>query len=298
MRILSSADVAKALTMREAIAAMRHAFPLLSSGAAVVAPRVATPTAEGVTLSMPAYLPAHAGRPAALTVKVVSVMPRNSARGLPVVQGAVLVLDDRSGAPVGLIDGRSLTALRTGAATGLATDLLARSDARTLVIFGRGGQSQQQIQGVQAVRPIASPTVLHRGDDPSLALRTADIVVTATNSTTPVFRFDQLAAGVHVNAIGSFRPDMRELDPATMAAGKVFVDSRESAQAEAGELQDGVRIHGELGELVLGLCTGRTAAGELTIFKSVGNAAQDAAIAQMLLASAEANGLGREVDFR
>jgi ornithine cyclodeaminase/alanine dehydrogenase-like protein (mu-crystallin family) len=288
MRILTAADVAEALTMREAIAAMRSAFAQLSSGAAVVPARTATPTGGGVTLTMPAYLP-----DGALSVKVVSVNPHNPAVGLATIQGAVLVLDPRTAVPLALIEGRSLTALRTGAATGLATDLLARPDARILTIFGAGGQSAQQIAGVCAVREIEEVRVVRRGE--TADFDRVDIIVTATNSAVPVFR--DPPAGVHINAIGSYRPDMRELDEATMAAAKVVVDSREHARAEAGELQRDTAIHAELGEVVLGKRPGRTGRDEITVFKSVGNAAQDAAIARAILAGAEARGLGQIFDF-
>jgi ornithine cyclodeaminase len=183
--------------------------------------------------------------------------------------------------------------LRTGAATGLATDLLARPDARVLVIFGSGGQSAQQIAGVCAVRDIAEVRVVKRGE--AAEVSSADVIVTATNSSVPVFR--HAPKGVHINAIGSYRPDMRELDETTMARAKVVVDSRQSAKAEAGELQGQVTIHAELGEIVLGLRAGREAYDEITVFKSVGNAAQDAAIGRAILAAAEAKGLGQIFDF-
>jgi ornithine cyclodeaminase/alanine dehydrogenase-like protein (mu-crystallin family) len=294
MRLLTAADVAQALTMPEAIAAMRLAFSQISSGAAQVPPRVATPSPRGVTLTMPAFLPDSEG---ALAVKVVSVYPENRQHGLSAIQGAVLVLDPATGRLQALIDGPALTALRTGAATGLATDLLARPDARILTIFGAGGQSAQQIAGVRAVRPLSDIRILRRHHSPSAALRDSDIVVTATNSPTPVFPFADLPAGVHVNAIGSYRPEMRELDAETIAHAKVVVDCRHAARSEAGELQGEVPIHAELGELLAGTQPGRTRPEELTVFKSVGHAAQDAAIARAILSAAQAQGLGQIFDF-
>ena len=283
MLILTADDIAQALTMPQAIAAMRSAFRQISSGAApdvaTVPPRVATPTPAGVTLSMPAYLPEQG----ALVVKVVSVHPGNAARGLATIQGAVLLLDAHTGELKALLDGRSLTALRTGAATGLATGLLARPEAAVLTIFGAGGQSAQQIAGVQAVRAIREVRVVRRGDPAAVALVGADIVVTATNSATPLFAFEDLPAGVHINAIGSYRPDIRELDAETMRRATVIVDATESARAEAGELQGGVTIHAELGQIVAGLHPGRTRSDEVTVFKSVGHAAQDAAIAHAIV---------------
>ena len=166
-----------------------------------------------------------------------------------------------------------------------------------LTIFGAGGQAAQQIAGVRAVRPIAEVRIVRRGEDPSHALAGADIVVTATNSAQPVFSSDQLPDGTHINAIGSYRPDLRELDAATMARATVVVDQRESARAEAGELQGDVAIHPELGEIVLGRHPGRRRPNQVTVFKSVGNAAQDAAIAQAILIAAETLGLGQIFDF-
>ncbi|MBY0507872.1 MAG: hypothetical protein K2X03_28420 [Bryobacteraceae bacterium] len=294
MRILTGSQIAEAVSMPDAIAAMRVAFEQISSGAATVAPRVATPTPGGVVLTMPAYLPDGGG---ALAVKVVSVYPGNRLRGLDAIQGAVLVLDPATGQPLALLDGRALTALRTGAATGLATSLLARADARVLTVFGAGGQSAQQIAGVRAVRDIGEVRVVRRGEDPAAALEGADIVVTATNSATPVFAARHLAPGIHINAIGSYRPDLRELDAETMALATVIVDCRDSARAEAGELQGEVPIDAELGEVVSGHHPGRQTRDEVTVFKSVGHAAQDAAIARAILAAAEARGIGQIFDF-
>jgi ornithine cyclodeaminase len=292
MRILTASDVAVAITMPEAIAAMRVAFRQISSGEAVVPSRLATPTDYGVTLSMPAYLPGEA-----LSVKVVSVNPGNAEYGLAAIQGAVLVLDHRTGAPLALIEGRALTALRTGAASGLATDLLARRDSSVLTIFGTGAQSAQQIAAVRAVRDIGEVRVVKRNENPARALEGADIVVTATNSATPVFDGALLSPGTHINAIGSYRPDMRELDEDTVRRAKLVVDSREAARAEAGELQGEVRIHAELGEILLGRREARTSGDELTVLKSVGNAAQDAAIARAILDAAIRRGLGQIFDF-
>jgi len=294
MRILTSADIALAITMPEAMEAMRRAFLQISSGEWMVPPRLAMPTPHGVTLSMPAYLPPTAATGGVVTVKVVSVNSGNAKLGVGVIQGAVLVFDDRTGIPRALIEGRALTALRTGAATGLATDLLARKDARELTIFGAGGQAEQQINGVRAVREITKLTVVRRGD---VSGRLKDIVVTATNSPIPVFRAEQLDPGTHINAIGSYRPEMRELDEATMTRAKVIVDSREASRAEAGELQGGVPVHAELGEILSGRVTGRVGPEEVTVFKSVGNAVQDAAIAAAILESAERRGLGQIFAF-
>lgn len=282
MRILSRSDIDRALTMSEAIAAMRIAFREISSGSANVPIRGALESVRGVTLTMPAYLAgAHA-----LSVKVVSVFEQ--------IHGAVLVLDPDTGKAEALLDGASVTAWRTGAASGLATDLLAKPDARVLAIFGAGAQAPRQIEAVRAVRPIDEVRQFRRGDTPDL--RGVDVIVTATNSRTPVFAGSSLPERVHINAVGSFRHDMRELDDETMRRVEVIVDQREAALAEAGEIiQSGREIYAELGEL---LCeTKPIPQSGATLFKSVGNAAQDAAIAQLIVRKARDLGLGQEADL-
>lgn len=283
MLVLSRSDIDRSLTMPLAIDAMRSAFSQLSSGQARVPVRGVLESRSGVTLTMPAYL---AGTHA-LAVKVVSVFER--------IHGAVLLLDPDTGEAEALLDGASLTAWRTGAASGLATRLMAKPDARVLVIFGAGAQAPRQIEAVRAVRPIEEVRTIHRGDLFSLA--DADVIVTATNSPTPLFAYSSLPPRVHINAIGSFRHDMRELDDSTMRHSAVVVDQREAALAEAGEIiHSGCDIHAELGEL-LDKTKSLPPDRPITVFKSVGNAAQDAAIAQLTVQRARALGLGQEVSL-
>lgn len=281
MLVLSRSDIDRALTMPEAIDAMRSAFSQLSSGKATVPVRGVVESPRGVTLTMPGYL---AGSHS-LAVKIVSVFER--------IHGAVLVLNPETGQAEALLEGASLTAWRTGAASGLATELMAKPDARVLVIFGAGAQAPRQIEAVRAVRPIEEVRTVRRGG--AFSLTDADVIVTATPAGAPLFPYSSLPPRVHINAIGSFRHDMRELDDETMRHAAVVVDQREGALAEAGELiHSGCEIHAELGELVdktKSLPTDRP----ITVFKSVGNAAQDAAIAQLILKKARALGLGQEV---
>ncbi len=319
MRILTAEDVRAALPMIDAIDAMRTAFVALSTGKATVPLRSALPTPDGVTLLMPAYI---ASEPISV-VKLASVYPGNPARGLPTIHAAVLVFNAETGETLALIDGGALTAIRTGAGSGLATDLLARQDAMTLGVIGAGVQARTQIEAVCAVRPIVqiriyspkraqaladelrgrSSAVVTAVGSASEALRGADVVIAATNSQGPVFDDADLAAGVHVNGIGSFTPQMREVPQATVARAKIVGDHRESLWAEAGELiaaRDAgliADIHAELGEVVAGLKVGRESADEVTFFKSVGNAVQDAAAAARVLQQAAAYGLGRVVEF-
>lgn len=329
MLILSAADVRSALPMPAAIQAMKQAFAALSGGSALVPARAHLPISRnaGVSLIMPAYLDDPDPSRQALAVKVVSLFDGNRARGLARIQAAVLVLEPDTGRPVALLEGAMLTAIRTAAASGAATDLLARPESRTLAVLGAGVQARTHIEAVCAVRPIDHVRVYSRtparieamfralqesGDVRAQLLAVesardavcgADIVCAATTSAEPVFEDGDLAPGVHVNAVGSYTPRAREVPAATVARALVVVDSREAAWEEAGDLiqplQKGLiakdHIHAELGELVLGRRPGRTSSGEITFFKSVGIAVQDAAAARSALARAVELGLGSEV---
>lgn len=319
MRILDAHTVRRALDMKGAIEAVRQGFIALSAGRAIVPLRSAVETGHGVTLYMPAYLQ---GEPYS-AVKIVSVFPRNPERGLPTINAAVLVLDAQSGQLLALLDGTYLTALRTGAASGLATDLLARPEARTLGVIGAGAQARTQVEAVCAVRPIETIRIYSLSGAEALAeearrksraqvmvagsaheaLAGADVVVAATNSRMPVVHLADLSPGVHINGIGSFTPEMQEVAADVVARAKIVVDHRPSVWAEAGDLiqardQGFIKeedIYAEIGEIAAGQLPGRTDADEITFFKSVGNAVQDAAVAARVLAVAEAHRLGVEV---
>ncbi|MGQ0604391.1 MAG: ornithine cyclodeaminase family protein [Anaerolineales bacterium] len=318
IRLLSANDVRAALPMPKAIEAMRLAFGQLSAGQAVMPLRSRLHTDDGLTLFMPAYLK----QSNAFAVKVVSVYTGNVAHGLPAVLGAVLVIDPHTGAPLALMDGASLTAIRTGAGGGLAAQLLAREDARTVALFGASVQARAQLQAVMAVRDITHVYIISRSAEsaqalaaevttwphvpiivpnvpPSKAVREADIVITATSSETPVFDGNDLKPGAHITAVGAHTATTREVDEVTMRrATRLIVDSREAAGAEAGDLLlANVAAHAELGEIVNRTQPGRTSPGDITFFKSVGLAVQDAAAAAAVLAEAEARGLGTLVEL-
>ncbi|MFN8447586.1 MAG: ornithine cyclodeaminase family protein [Anaerolineae bacterium] len=308
MHILDAEAVKNAISMREAIDAMREGFIALSTGRANVPVRGVLPVDGNTTLSMPAYIQ---GSPVSV-VKVISVYPNNPQLDLPTVLGSVLVLDAKTGVPLALLDGAALTAIRTGAASGLATDLLALPDAHVLAVLGAGRQARTQVEAVCAVRPIDQIRVfslngaeafaqelreqygvaVHAAADPGEALRDAQVVVAATNSRTPVIHLEHLQPGAHVNGIGSFRPDMQEVAADVVAWAKVVVDHRESAWHEAGDLiipRDQGLIQAdsdfpEIGEIAAGLRPGRRSPDEITFFKSVGNAVQDAAAAARVVA--------------
>lgn len=320
IRLLTRDDVRAAVGMKDAIAAMGEAFAQLSTGRADVPLRHQLRTRGGITLLMPAYLRDTAD----LGLKVVSVNEGNAARGLPVVNAVVLVLDPDTGLPLALMDGTWLTALRTGAASGLATRLLAREDATIVALFGAGVQARTQLEAVRAVRPIREVRIVSRTaaaarrlaaeldgvtprvmDDAAEAVRGAHIVITATTSTAPVFPGAALEPGTHVNAIGAYTPEMRELDDDAVRSAVLIVDSREAALSEPGDIVIPIRsgaitpshIRAELGEVAAGTRPGRTSADEITVFKSVGSAVQDVVVARLVLRAAESRGLGTLVEL-
>ncbi len=325
LRLLDAAAVRAALPMPEAIAAMKRAFAAHSGGQAEVPlrTRVDMPEHQGLALFMPAAV--H-GPDEALSLKAVTVYNDNPARGLPLIHAAVLVFDPATGQVQGILEGGTLTAIRTGAASGAATDLLARADSRVLAVFGAGAQARTQIEAVCTVRPIERvwvydvnperaralvtemagrapvPADMRVAQSPAQALAEADVVCTATTSTTPVFADADLRPGTHINAIGAYTPQMAEVPPETVARAYVVVDSREAAWAEAGDLIQALeaghiaRAHvaAELGEVILGRAPARSSAEQVTLFKSVGLAVQDALAARVALARAQTEGLGRE----
>lgn len=310
--------------MERAIGIARNALEELSAGAieAPLRPPFRLPD-DAVTLVMPGYRPASSD----LAVKIVSVHPRNPDRGLPTVHAIVAVVDTATGLPVGLVEGNALTALRTGAAVGAATDLLARSDARILAVFGAGVQARAALRAIRVVRAIEEIRLISRSGasaerladelrrppsplrvivsrSPAEAVRGADVVVTATTSGTPVFSGNDLAPGTHVNAVGAFRPTDRELDGDLVARARVVVDTREGCLVEAGDLlipiaerQLDPTAIAELGEVGLGRRPGRTNADQITVYKSVGHAALDVAMAGEAIRQAESLGLGSEISL-
>jgi alanine dehydrogenase len=328
MRILSRADVQRALSMQDAIAIVRDAFAQLSNGQATVPLRVAVPIQkhDGVTLFMPAHL--HISD--ALAVKIVSVHNQNPAKGLPLIHALVVVIDAATGKPLATMEGGYLTALRTGAASGVSTDLLARRDARIAAIFGAGTQGRTQLLAVAAVRKLERvyvfdafrdqvekfvkdmrgqpgvPDDLRAASSSTEAVREADIICTATTSTRPVFNGNDLKSGVHISAIGAYTPQMQEIDETTLKrANKIVIDHHEGALAEAGDLIIALRngaikesdIYAEIGEIAAGKKPGRERDDEITFFKSVGNAVQDASVARAIYDAAVRENFGTEVEL-
>lgn len=327
MLVLSASVQKQAMTMTEAIDAVAQALVASSSGQTVTPLRTNLPISDrGSALFMPSFVDALGG----LGVKFVSVVPGNKDKGKETIQGVLVLADAETAEPLALLEASYLTALRTGAASGLATKYLAREDARTLAVIGTGVQSRSAIAAVQAVRGIREIRLYNRTsqkavqladqlraiggstaeiivvDSPAEAVSGADIVVTATNAINPVFSASALEHGVHINAIGSYRPDMQELPSDLFALRpKIVVESYGAALEETGDLlvpiQQGLllpdRLHAELGEIVQGDKPGRENDSETTVFKSVGLAAMDIVVGKMLYERASELGLGEQVSL-
>ena len=325
--VLDGEDVAKLLPMAECIRVMRDALAALARGDALVPLRTVmrVPGVGGFLGLMPGYISPREGKEGALGMKAVSVFPGNAQRGIDTHQGAVLLFEADTGRLSALMDGAAITAIRTAAVSGVATDLLARRDAGELAILGAGVQARTHMQAIAAVRPLRRVRIWSRNPEHAAtlaselrprfrfpieaaasaeaAVRGADIVATVTASPEPILQRGWLKEGVHINAVGSSIPTTREIDTATMAAARLFVDRRESALAEAGDLLMPMRegavtadhIQAELGEVIIGKNPGRRSPGELTLFKSLGLAVEDVASAAYIADRARETGAGQTV---
>jgi ornithine cyclodeaminase/alanine dehydrogenase-like protein (mu-crystallin family) len=319
--ILSARDVHDLLGYRECADVMRQALTDLARGQiqqplrTLVKPR----DAAGFMGLMPAYSPDGYG------LKAICVTPGNPAVGKDAHQGGVLLFAADTGEPLAFVNASAVTEIRTAAVSAVATDLLARPGAAELAIIGTGVQGRAHAHALAATRPLTG--IRLAGRDPARAreaaaelseslglpvtaavsvaeaVEGADIVVTATNSSQPVLRREWLAPGTHVNAVGSCVPQAREVDTATMAEAAVFADSRESVVNEAGDYllaaREGVGnpVRAELGELLTGTAPGRLNDDEITVFESLGLAAEDLAAVSFLHEKATSRGAGTSTDF-
>jgi ornithine cyclodeaminase/alanine dehydrogenase len=323
---LSKSQITSLLSMRESIDAVEEAFREFELGTATMPTRVGVtiPEKQGWLGVMPAYLE----RAGSLTTKIVTVYENNVTRyGIPNVLAAVILNDVETGRVEAIMEGSQITAMRTGAVSGVATKYLARTDAKRLGIFGAGVQARRQFQAVREVREIRSVSVYDTRkemtrdfiaeataqDDvkvsvastPEEVVRESDIIVTATTSATPVFNGRQTKPGTHINAIGAFTPSTREVDNETISTSKIVVDSLDAALAEAGDIiipmKEGIiqreSIWAELGEIVTGKKPGRISEEEKTLFKSVGLGIQDAAVALVVFKKALSLGVGTRFDL-
>ena len=323
LRLISGTDIDRALTMAEAVDINARAYEALSSGVVNAPQRSVVETEKGVGLFMPAYIAPEGP----LAVKIVSVFGDNPQKGLPVINGLVLVLDSETGIPRALMDGTRLTALRTGAGAGAAAKYLARPDSSIMAMFGAGGQAPDQIAAVLAVRPVNevriyspsqksadnlarkmsekfSAVAFESRPSPAASIKDADIISCATTSVSPVFDPADVKPGAHINGVGSFKPAMREVQLAGLPSLRIFVDHRPAVLTEAGDIIQALnekRIEAqdliEIGDVISGRVQGRTASNQITFFKSVGVAAQDAAAAGAVFQKAIILGLGREVEI-
>ena len=326
--LLTRRDVESVLTMKEAITAVEEGFRQLALGNVSMPQRpvIRIPEYHGLYLGMPAYV-GGVGDGGSLALKVVTVYPDNPDKfGLPTTIGTLLLNDPRSGALVAIMDAGFLTAMRTGAASGVATKYLAREDARSVGVFGAGVQARTQLMAVCEVRAIERAVVydpwqegrikyaaemserlsipVEPTDDPRACVEN-DVIVAASSSRSPIFEGAWLAAGTHINGIGSHSPDARELDTEIVRRSKVVPDYAPACLAEAGDLilpiQEGAitedHIHASLGEVVAGQKAGRESADEITLFKAVGLAVQDAVTATRVYELAQAAGVGATIEI-
>jgi ornithine cyclodeaminase len=312
MLVLTRADVEALLDLDALVDALAEAHVQLSNGNVSMPPRIAAQVDEREALLgvMPSYVPDRA-----LACKLVTLFPQNTDRHTH--QALICIFDHANGTPLAFMDGTYITATRTAAGSALATRLLAREDARVLAILGTGVQARSHAQALTRLRDfdevrvagrhpakvqaLAGELGAHAADSYEAALHGADVVAATTHTVEPIVRRDWLSPGVHVNSVG-LNPRGREVDETTVAQARLAVESRASSfappPAGAPELvgvasDDAV----ELGELVAGTREGRTTLEEITLYKSVGVAVQDAAAAALVLASAQERGMGREIEL-
>jgi alanine dehydrogenase len=319
--VLSEADVRRVLPMTDLIETMQRALVEFSAG------RVQQPLRSVLQVGpahaffgvMPAFIPASG----ALGTKLVTVFGSNAEVGLPSHLATIVMLDPATGQLLAVMDGRYITEARTAAVSAVSANLLARANAATLALIGSGVQARSHLEAVAVVRPLREVRVWSPRSESRQrfisemqphskapivnaasardAVTGADLVVLATASRDPVVTSEWIEAGTHICAVGACRPDQREMDSALVKRGRVFVDSRTAAMAEAGDLVipikegtfDAGHIVGELGALAAGGVTGRTSNDQVTIFKSLGLAVEDVAAGDLVLARAKAHGLGR-----
>ena len=323
--LLTRDDVVRVLGMADCMTVVEKAFAELASGTAVLPLRIGITPPDGLALYMPAYLKEMR----ALACKVVTVYKNNPKRfNLPTTIGKVLLQNPETGEVICIMDGGYLTAVRTGAASGVATRFLARQDKNQIAgIFGAGVQAKMQLWAVAVARELKCAYVydisqeacaafvkemapklkleIIPADSPKQMLDQADIICTATSSATPLFDGSQVRPGTHINGIGSHTPNARELDTAVVKRSKVVADSYEACLKEAGDIMIPLQekaiseshMQAELGEIVIGRKPGRANSTEITLFKSNGLAIQDAAAAKLVYDKARQAGIGTEANL-
>jgi ornithine cyclodeaminase len=324
-RILTARDVRRLLPMPACITAMDLALRALANGDAVLPlrPVIQLPDGTGALAAMPAYL----GNPKTLGLKTITIFPGNHGGPLDSHQGVVIMIDPANGRPFAILDASSITAIRTAAVSAVATRALARPDAGDLAIIGTGVQAMMHLEAMICVRSIRRVRTYSRnpanvgrfakeaarrmgiGVEPSRSARDAvdgaDIICTVTASHTPVVEGAWIKAGAHINAVGASLRSARELDTEAVRRSAMYVDRRESALAEAGEILipmnagmlDANHIRGEIGELLESRIAGRSSDDEVTLFKSLGLAIEDLAAADVVLRNAAEQGIGQFIEL-
>jgi alanine dehydrogenase len=325
--LLARKDIESFFTMKMCMDAVEKAFAGLARGNANMPQRtpIALPEKSGLAL----FMPAHIKDLGALGAKIVTVYHQNVQKHrLPAVLGTIILLDEETGFPIAIMDGGFITAMRTGAVSGVATKHMARHDASVGIIFGTGVQAFTQVLAVHEARPIRKLLVwsidavdvrkafadritqktgipVALAEEPAAGVRQADIVVLATSAAEPIVDGSWFAPGTHINAVGSHTPKMRELDSGSIQRSRVVCDLTEACKAEAGDFimpaQAGEwswdKVAGNLGDVVLGKVPGRTSPGDITLFKSVGLAIQDVSAARAVYDEAVRQGIGTEFHF-
>jgi ornithine cyclodeaminase/alanine dehydrogenase len=322
MLILSQKDLSAALRMADVIGAVEAGFLALARGEARAPDRLhlSIPKNRGVLLEMPARLPG------ALGTKIVSVFEENIHRGMEIVQAVYLMLDAETGAPLALMDGRLITAMRTAATSAVATKFMAASGDKQLAVFGAGVQARFHIEAMLEVSNIARVMIASRDEGRAAALAahvssttgiacevvsavkaasTASLICTCTSAASPLFDGRLLAQGTHINAVGAFTPATRELDTEAVRRARVIIDAESAAGREAGEilipLAEGAiepaHIRGTLAEVVSGQVRGRESVEEITLFKSCGLAIEDLVTARLAYERAISSGAGTRVEL-
>ena len=326
-RLLSRSDVMQVLDMESTISILEKAFHDFATGNADMPQRtpIRAPEYAGLALFMPAYLKGMG----ALGAKIVTVYPNNPSKyELPTVLGTLLLLDEKTGAPIAIMDAGYLTAMRTGGVAGLATKVLAKEDSKVHTMFGTGGMARTHAWAVDRARDIETLILcsidppekkaafaeslkevvksdIVIADDFGEAVGKADVVTLITSAKDPIVKGEWFTPGTHINGVGSHAPAMRELDTATVVKSKVICDLVDACKAEAGDfmipVQEGAwswdRCHGSLGDVIAGTLTGRENDHEITLFKSVGLAIQDISTAFAVLARAAEADVGSEFTF-
>lgn len=326
MLLLSKKDIQKVFTMKDAVEADKEAFTLFSEGKSVVPLRtnIGAPKYDGAFLFMPSYVEDLE----CSAIKIVNVFPKNIEKGIPTTPAQVLLIDGKTGVVISVLDGTYVTQLRTGAASGAAFDVLANPTAKKGALIGTGGQAATQLEAMLAVRDLEEVKVydinLQRTEEfvekmneelasygtriiaaksSDEAIEDADMIVTVTPSSKPVFDGNKVKAGATVSCVGSYQPHMQEMDSVILQrVGKIYFDSEEAVLSEAGDilipLADGLitkeDFTGDLGDVLLGKVVGRETEEEIIVFKTVGIGTQDLVTAKHIYDKAVEQGIGTE----